>query len=235
MTLCRWMFLGVCPLLIALWACGSTPTAPLPAPNAAATPVPPPTVERTVVHEGTVYEYVRTGPPRPVPNLRFLVWDPIQNGRVGAVRLSDTVTDESGRFRMLSARGLLWLETAPGSPFNFVCPSYPHTVIQRELYAFPASWVYEGHPGVLFQGTYGKVAERVGEAVHPVAGATVTLDDGGLDPPVTTHANGFFAICSTVGADFTRTITARKDGYRSAALDIVWGWAYDLNLTLQRN
>lgn len=231
MTRCRWTFLGVCALLT-LWACGgSTPAAPVPTPKAVA----PPTVERTIVHEATVYEYVRAGPPRPVPNLRLLAWEPVQNGRGGAVRLPDTITDESGRFRILSATGVLWLETAPGSPFNFVCPSYPHTVIQRELYAFPASWVFEGHPGVLFQGTYGRVTERVGEAVHPVAGATVMLDDGSLDPPVLTHANGFFSICSTVGADFARTITARKDGYRAATRDILWGWDYDINLIMARN
>jgi hypothetical protein len=214
-----------------LSGCGEAPTAPLPGPIA----VTPPSVERNVLHEGTVYEWVEAGPPRPVPNLRLLAWDPIKNGRVGAVRLPDTATDESGRFRILSATNTLWLETPLGSPFNFACPSFPHSIGRRDVYVFPVSSSFDGQPPFAFQMIYGKVTERIGESVSPVTGATVMLDDGGLDPPVITHANGFFSICSTVGADFSRTITARKDGYRAATLGIVWGWDWDVTLTLERN
>jgi len=237
MTLLHRNTIAVLALMLGSSGCGEAPpTAPL-----AATPpldVPAPTVPRNIVHEGVIRKIQATGDPQPVPHLRLLPWDPIQIGQVGARRLPDTTTDQSGRFRIVSADNILWLEMAPGSPVKFTCPFFPHHYQPRatDVYVVDASWAGEPFwPGLWLLGIRGVVTERVGEAVRPVAGAIVTLDDGSQDPPSITSTNGFYSICSTVGADFTRTVTARKDGYRPAALTILWGWDFDVNFTLQRN
>jgi hypothetical protein len=70
--------------------------------------------------------------------------------------------------------------------------------------------------------------------VQPVAGATVTLDDGHTDPPVTTNAIGFYSTCSAMGADFTVPVTVRKDGYKPVTKTMVWGWDYIVDFTVER-
>jgi hypothetical protein len=37
-----------------------------------------------------------------------------------------------------------------------------------------------------------------------------------------------------MGADFTVTVTARKDGYRSVSTDMTWGWDFIVDFTLER-
>jgi hypothetical protein len=176
-----------------------------------------------------------TGDPQPVPNLSLMAWEPVvPNARVGATRLPDTATDQSGRFRIEASSNVLYLETAPGSPFKFICPSYPHH--GGDVYVLDASWSGEPwFPGLSLLGIFGKVTERVEDLVQPVVGATVTLDDGSRDPPTTTNANGFYSICSVTGADFSRVVTARKTGYRPSTVGILWGWDWEVNFTLGRN
>ena len=82
-------------------------------------------------------------------------------------------------------------------------------------------------PGTSVHGT---VSERVDGALRPVAGATVTLDSGIPDPPATTTASGFYMICSEVGTDQYRTITALKAGYRNTVRQIFGGWDSRIDL-----
>jgi hypothetical protein len=80
----------------------------------------------------------------------------------------------------------------------------------------------------------GKVSERQGETLQPVAGATVTLDEGGQDPAATTNAAGFYMVCSLVGTDQYRTISARKAGYRTVTRQIFGGWDFVVDLEIAR-
>ena len=63
-------------------------------------------------------------------------------------------------------------------------------------------------------------------------GATVTLEDGRQDPPATTSATGFYMVCSVVGTDQARTVTARKDGYRATTREFFGGWEFRVDLEL---
>jgi hypothetical protein len=81
----------------------------------------------------------------------------------------------------------------------------------------------------------GRVSERVGERTQAVAGATVMLDGGLQDPPSTTSDAGFYMICSVVGTDQDRTITAQKDGYRTITRQIFGGWDYFVDFELIPN
>jgi hypothetical protein len=92
-------------------------------------------------------------------------------------------------------------------------------------------------PGMWSLGTSvdGTVSERVNETLRPVAGATVTLDGGTQDPPAVTSAAGFYMVCSVVGTDTTRTITARKDGYRTGVRQILGGRDSRVDLELARD
>jgi len=90
--------------------------------------------------------------------------------------------------------------------------------LRRDLPLVSASWSGDRlPPRMSWPGTsvHGTVSERVDGALRPVAGATVTLDSGIPDPPATTTASGFYMICSEVGTDKYRTITALKAGYRN--------------------
>jgi hypothetical protein len=82
---------------------------------------------------------------------------------------------------------------------------------------------------------HGTVSERVDGTVRPVAGATVTLNSGNHDPSATTTASGFYMICSVVGTDQYRTITARKEGYSNTARQIFGGWDFRIDLELARD
>ena len=66
-------------------------------------------------------------------------------------------------------------------------------------------------------------------------GATVTLDSGTQDSPATTSPTGFYMVCSVVGTDQYRTITARKDGYSLAGRQIFGGWDFRVDLELARD
>ena len=92
--------------------------------------------------------------------------------------------------------------------------------------------VRERYPGT---SVYGVVSERVGGMPQPIAGATVTLDSGTQDPPATTNAAGFYMICSVVGTDQERTVTARRNGYRQTSRTILGGWEPLVNLELARD
>jgi hypothetical protein len=50
-----------------------------------------------------------------------------------------------------------------------------------------------------------------------------------------TSATGFYMVCSVVGTDQTRMITARKDGYRTAARQIFGGSDFRVDLELARD
>ena len=202
---------------------------------------PGPASRPPIVHEGRVLKWVPRGDMQPVPNLALQAWDPVQDrARVGASRLPDVTTDESGRFRIMANSTVIFLEIAPGSAFTFICPSLPHYGELNDVHVFDPPWSGEwssgNQPTNLIRGAWGKVLERVGGAVQPVPGATVTLDDGSRDPPSTSNANGVYSICSVNTPDTFRTITARKAGYRPLVRTILWGWdEYDLTLMLERN
>jgi hypothetical protein len=219
-------------LTVLACSCGGPASRLPPAPATGPSPAP------SGVTHGVVYEIDQGNLRRPVPNLRLLVWQQV-TGRVDAVRLPDVTTDVSGRFGVSGATGpLVYIETAAGSPVKTLCASGTPVLLRpervEEVFVVDASWSGDWQPSrpPLLSGV---VSERVGGVVRPVAGATVTLDDGRVDPPATTNAIGFYSICSAMGADFTVTVTARKDRYRSATKTMTWGWDYVVNFTLDRS
>jgi hypothetical protein len=221
-------------LLLAVLGCSRQSSfSPLsPGPSPAPSPAP-----GRVLHEGVVYEVPPRGDPRPVPNLRLLAWEPIGLSRVGASRRPDVTTDESGRFSFLSQGSVVYLETAPGSPVKFICPSYPLSG-SSDAWVVDASWSGDKAPQPTLSGfgsVSGTVTEHVGAVAQPVVGATVELDGGSHVPAGITNASGFYAICSPGGADFLVSITARKEAYRPMTVSILWGWDYDADFTLERN
>jgi hypothetical protein len=172
-----------------------------------------------VVHTGVVYEVTQAGVKRPVPNLRLLAWE--GTSRVGASPLPDITTDAAGGFSVSGLRrraGVVYVETAPGAPVKFICPSHPlrlNPVAGGDLYVVDALWSGDDPPTLAAPthggvGVSGRVTERAGEEVRPVAGASVVLDDG--VPSATTNATGYYAVCSGMGADFVVTLTVSKDG-----------------------
>ena len=103
------------------------------------------------------------------------------------------------------------------SPTDFIQAIFPSSMfLGRATVCRPGCGVGARPSTVLFQ--------NVSTEHFPVSGATVTLDSGDQDPPATTSAAAFYMVCSVVGTDQTRTITARKDGYRMAAREIFGGW-----------
>jgi hypothetical protein len=183
-----------------------------------------------------VFKFELTGDEKPMANLSLLAWDPgFSLARVGARRLADVTTDQSGRFRVMAYSDVIFLETAPGSAVKFHCPSLPHYGGENDVRVFDLSWSGAPWPGGFF-GIAGKVVERVGDVVQPISGATVTLDDESRDLPTTSNANGFFSICSIFTTDMSRTVTARKSGYRPLFRTIIWGFdEANLTLMLERN
>jgi hypothetical protein len=71
-------------------------------------------------------------------------------------------------------------------------------------------------------------------ALRPIAGATVALDNAIPDPPATTNPGGFYMVCSIVGTDQNRAITARRNGYRQSSRTIFGGWDFQADLELVR-
>jgi hypothetical protein len=74
----------------------------------------------------------------------------------------------------------------------------------------------------------------MGGDLQPVGGVHVQLESGTQDPPATTTASGFYMICSVVGTDQTRTITASKDGYTAVTREVFGGWDSMVHLELTR-
>ena len=194
---------------------------------------------------GTALEFTADGAQRPVPNLRLKVRSASQfDGAVGGVDLADIVTDANGRYEIATTSLILFVSTAPGSEYRFLCDFYPlepplaARLPQSSLHDLPlvhASWAGNAlPPGMWSAGTsvHGTVSARINGKLKPVAGATVMLDNGIQDPPATTTAAGFFQICSEVGTDQSRTITARKNGYSPATRQILGGWDYRVDLEL---
>jgi hypothetical protein len=237
---------AVIALILTLGACEagkdptvSTPSAPTPPP-----PAPPPPSPPAGTVSGTAYEFTAAGERRPVPNLRLRVRDASSSGgAVGGRELPDVVTDGNGRYEIPEVTALiLFFTTAPGSDHRFLCDFYPLEVrlaFSKDLPLVHVSWSGDGLPrgmsGPWGTSVYGLVSERVNGAVRPVAGATVTLDTGMQDPPATTNTAGFYMVCSVVGTDQYRTITARKDGYRETSRQIFGGWDFHVDLELARD
>lgn len=187
---------------------------------------------------GTVLDVTSGSPYRPVPNLSLSVWHSSADGRVGASRVADITSDGEGRYSLsgLSVR-LLWVEAPPGAPYTFLCPAYPLYLLGRSvnLPVVPASWAGNALPGGLtipHTSVYGTVTDSANGA--PLAGAVVTLDHAVQDPPATTNASGFYMVCSFVGSDQTRTITAAKDGYVPSTREIFGGWDFLVPFALDR-
>jgi hypothetical protein len=239
-------------LVVGATACGSdgdrtvTPTAPQ-APSPPAPPPAPPSEGRLVT--GTVIEFTSAGERRSVPNLRLRVRDGgTRSGAVGGVELADVVTDKDGRYEIPNVTAfVLFFSIAPGSSHRFLCDQYPLFMLREptspgfpnlsDLLVVSASWSGDRlPPGMWSIGTsvYGTVSERIDGTMRPVAGATVTLDSGNQDPPATTSATGFYMVCSVVGTDQLRTITARKAGYTDTVRQIFGGWDFDVHLELAR-
>ena len=260
----RWLFLAT--LALALSACGGeTPVQPTPAPLQSAGPpvvtttapvtpsvvTPPvaaPTEPGTV--EGRAFAFTSAAAaPTPIPNLRLRV----RTGAyyyedVGGTPVADIVTDASGRYRLtgLPVNEVLVIEPAPGSEYEFICPSYPlftdaswrefatlpliHATTQLDRLPAPGLldearfWV----PGNAIVGT---VTERQNGQLVPISGATVTLDGRS---PVTANVHGFFVICSV--DRFARGISASKTGYQSVTrvIDLFDSLDFNINFELPR-
>src|SRR5262245_29160327 len=203
--------------VVSVAACGTDGPAPTPIQND----------EQRRGVRGTVMDWTVPGAPRPVPHLRLQVRAKgPTDGAVGGEDLPDVVTDENGRYEITEAtQHWLFFRTAPGADYKFLCPFYPASgrPFDRRPQVLPvvhASWSGDALPAMfLFIQAFGVVSERADEQLRPVAGATVMFENGLQDPPSTTSDSGFYGLCSIVGADQTRTVTARKDGYRTVSRD----------------
>ena len=220
--------------LVILLAAGCDSATPLP-PSPPPPPPPPPT---GVTVSGVVLDYTDTGNPRPVPNLRLQVRvsGPL-SGAVGSTPLPATVTDANGRYTITDVTGFfVFFQTAPESAYRFLCDWYPVELRSpaTELPVVHTLWsVNRPSPDLARVSSFvwGTVSERVDGSLQPVRGATVLLDDGVPDGPTTTNANGFYMICSMVGADQFRTVAVFKPGYNPAARDIREGGEAHFELT----
>jgi hypothetical protein len=231
--------------LVASTACGreivpAPSNTVVPAPPTAPAPPTPPASTRTLT--GTVLEFTASGQQRPVPNLRLQVRSAVGDGAARGVDLPEVVTDANGRYEISGvSNGILFFSTPPGSSHKFPCDFYPVVTMfggSGDLPVVPVPWSGDRlPPGMDLPGTsvLGIVSERVNGTLRPVAGATVTLDTGQQDPPATTNETGFYMICSVVGTDQYRTITATKDGHGSATRQIFGGWDFRIDLELERN
>jgi hypothetical protein len=188
---------------------------------------------------GTVVEFRATGERVPVANLRLKVRAGItSSGATSATPLADVVTDAQGRYtvREVPAR-VLFFQPDPASEYRFLCDWYPIVVSVplTDLPVVPTTWSgSRPPPGMWFirwTGAWGTVSEQIDGSLQPVAGATVILDGGRPDPPATTDPNGFFMICSVVGADQGRTLEASKTGYNPVWREFSDGSGVLLQLT----
>ena len=151
------------------------------------------------------------------------------------------VTDDNGRFVISNTDAIvLFVETAPGSAYRFACSQWPIIRVgwrSPVLTVVPNDWAGDNAPGDVLIGTsvQGKVVERVGNTLQPVAGATVALDGGAYDPAETTNAAGYFMVCSVGGTDQVRVLSVEKAGYLTATRQILGGWDFDVNVELIRH
>ena len=226
--------------LILAAACSGT-DAPASAPSAilVPTPIPPPsaTSSSPITWTGTIYEYTAAGTRRPVPNLRLEVLKGSRaDGAVGGTPMPDVITDQNGRFEIPNITSPVnFVRTMPGSSYRFLCDYFPLNF--PDLPVVHVSWAGNELPaigGIPGTSVFGTVTERVDATVRPVAGATVMFESGDQDPPATTNQAGFYMICSVVGTDQYRTITARKDGYQTTSRQIFGGWDTRIDLELAR-
>ena len=233
---------AVATLVFSVAACENQ-TAPTPPQDQPSTPA-----GTGITVSGMVREYGDSGESRPVPNLRLKVRRGGSNdGAVGSTPLDDVVTDADGRYTItgLSASTILFFQTDPAADYRFPCDAYP-VVVSRpggppipflaELPVVRRSWSGSRPPQPWIIGTsvWGTVTERVNGVPEPVEGATVFLESGLQDPPTTTSASGFYMICSVVGTDQERSITASKDGYHMARREYYGGFESVLHLELTR-
>jgi hypothetical protein len=218
----------------------TTPGTSNPVPPVPPTPTPP--GGSGISLTGTVVEITPTGDRRPVAGLRLRVRAAnAQAGAVGGVDLPDVVTDSSGRYEITGVSAtVLFVSTAPGSSHRFMCDYFPLLAAFPYFIDLPvvsASWSGSDlPPGMWTMGTtvYGTVSERVGSTLRPVAAATVTLDGGSPDPPATTSAMGFYMVCSVMGMDQQRTVTASKAGYNPASRQFFGGTDLRVDLEIGR-
>jgi hypothetical protein len=234
--------LGAVALASSFAACegATTPTQP------SATPPPPPPAGLTV--SGRVLEFMASGANRPVPNLRLKVrMGTPGGGVVGGVDLADIVTDADGRYTISDVSAyVLYFQAAPGSDYRFLCEFHPvlrhpapgQQFRDTDLPVVHVSWSgNQPIPGMRVepQSVYGTVSEHVGGSLQPVAGASVSLDGGVAEPPATTSATGFYMICSVLGSEQFRNITAEKSGYMTATRQIYIWYDMKIDLELSRN
>jgi hypothetical protein len=231
-------------LLIALTACENK-SAPTPPPDEQ---TPPPETGGQQTVSGIVREYDDSGQSRPIANLRLKVRKQgPHDGAVGSIAMDDVVTDGEGRYTIaVQSTVILFFQTDAASEYRFLCDAYPVVVYVSQgrspLSAVPdlpvvhRSWSGNRPPQPWLIGTsvWGVVSARTDHGMEPVAGATVQLDTGLPDPPATTTASGFYMVCSVVGTDQTRTITASKDGYGPFTREIFGGWDSQVHLELTR-
>ena len=187
-------------------------------------------------------EYTSDGVRGPVANLRLkVIAGSAFDGAVGGTAMPDVVTDSDGRYEIVNDNAsILFLSTAPGSTHRFLCDAFPLIVRSpfRVLPVVSASWMDTQLPREMFTpGTsvHGTVVERVGSTTQPVSDATVTFDAGRQDAPGRTNALGFYMVCSVVGTDQIRTMTATRPGYRSVTREIFGGWDYRIDFELTRD
>jgi hypothetical protein len=206
---------------------------------------PPPQTGGPQAVSGVVREYSDNGANRPVPNLRLKVRQGSSNGgAVGGASLDDVVTDAEGRYSIPGVSGILFFQTDPASGYRFLCDAYPLIVrfadarypFVTDLPVVHGSWSGNRPPQPWNIGTsvWGTVSERGDAGLQPVPGATVQLDTGTQDPPATTTASGFYMICSVVGTDQMRTITASKESYNLTTREFFGGWDFTLHIELTR-
>ena len=181
-----------------------------------------------------------------MPNLRLKVRKRgPYDGAIGSVPLDDVVTDANGGYSITGVSGILFFQADPASEYRFLCDGYPVVIRSPSPVPLPyvtdlpvvhRSWSGNRPPQPWITGTsvWGTVSERGEAGAQPVAGATVFFDAGLPDPPATTDAGGFYMICSVVGTDQVRTITASKDGYNLTTREIFGGWDYVVHLELTR-
>ena len=197
---------------------------------------------------GTVLEFRATGEQVPVANLRLKVRSGGSDGAVLATPLADTVTDEHGRYTInidCNPGCVVFFQPDPQSEYRFLCDWYPfavryfpgHTTLLY-LPVVHTTWSGNRPPSAMgfggFTGAWGTVSEQIDGSLQPIAGATVILDGARPDPPATTGPNGFFMICSVVGADQgPRTLAALKTGYNPVTRNIEAG-SGDVHLQLTR-
>ena len=214
--------LGAAWLVIGLSACDG-PLTPTPTPSPT-----PPVGGRTppLTVSGTVLGLRATGEWVPVPNLRLKVRARREDGAVGSTPLADTVTDAQGRYTINdNSAFVLLFQTDPESEYRFLCDWMPIVTNSPmwDLAVVHRTWSGNRKPPGWFgiEGVWGTVSEQIDGSLQPVAGATVTLDAGIQDPPATTSPNGFYMICSVVGAGQLRTIAAFKTGYDPVTREVL--------------